>query len=130
MIVIDTHVWIWWVDDHPKLRPDVRDPIDREDDVRVSAISLDEIATAISVGRLWQSPSARHWFNIAETAAQISIEPPTGDLCVDSANRPGTFHRDPGDRLIVALARKLDAKLVTADHNILAYPHVRTRAAV
>jgi PIN domain nuclease of toxin-antitoxin system len=27
VIVIDTHVWIWWVDDDPKLRPDVRDRI-------------------------------------------------------------------------------------------------------
>ena len=42
---------------------------------------------------------------------------------------PGEFHKDPADRLIVALARILDAELVTADGKILGYPGVRTIAA-
>lgn len=93
MIVLDTHAWIWWVDDHPRLNPSVRDRIDLEDDVRICAISLLEISTAVSLGRL---------------------------------ALPGGFHRDPADRLIVALARLLDAPLVTADQKILAYPSVVT----
>jgi PIN domain nuclease of toxin-antitoxin system len=48
VIVLDTHVWVWWVDDHPRLNREVRDQIDREADVRVCAISLLEIATAES----------------------------------------------------------------------------------
>jgi len=27
MIILDTHIWIWWVDDHPKLSPQNRDII-------------------------------------------------------------------------------------------------------
>jgi len=40
-----------------------------------------------------------------------------------------SFHRDPADRLIVALARSLDVPLITADHRILNYPAVSTVAA-
>jgi PIN domain nuclease of toxin-antitoxin system len=129
VIVIDTHVWIWWVDDHPRLKRLVRDRIDGEVDVRVSAISLLEIATAVSLNRLSLRPSPQHWLAIAQAAEQIRIEPLTDSLCLDSVNLPGEFHRDPADRLIVALARHLQAELITADHKILTYPEVRTSAA-
>jgi PIN domain nuclease of toxin-antitoxin system len=62
-------------------------------------------------------------------AAQVRIEPLTGVLCLHSVNLPGEFHRDPGDRLIVALARTLDAELITGDGKILRYPGVRSIAA-
>jgi PIN domain nuclease of toxin-antitoxin system len=129
VIVLDTHVWIWWVDDNPRLKRSVRDQIDSEDDARVSAISLLEIATAVSLNRLALRPSARHWLTIAQSAQQIRIEPLTDILCLDSANLPGEFHRDPADRLIVALARNLAAPLLTADGKILRYPEVQTVAA-
>lgn len=129
MIVLDTHVWIWWVEDHPRLKRSVRDRIDSENDVRVSAISLLEIATAISLSRLTLKPTPRHWLEVAQNAEQIRIEPLTYSICLESTNLPGEFHRDPADRLIVALARKLDVELVTADQKILAYSSVTSLAA-
>lgn len=77
MIVIDTHVWVWWVDNLPLLKSSVRDRIDRESDVRVSAISLLEIATAVSLGRLVLRPSPPYWLEIAQSAEQVRIEPLT-----------------------------------------------------
>jgi PIN domain nuclease of toxin-antitoxin system len=129
VIVIDTHVWIWWVDDDPKLKPGVRDRIDAEDDVRVSAISLLEISTAVSLNRLVLKPSADYWLQVAQTAEQIRIEPITAEVCLESVRLPGDFHRDPADRLIVALARMARAELITADSKILGYPGVRSIAA-
>ena len=129
MIVLDTHVWIWWVDDHPRLKRSVRDRIDTESDVRISAISLLEIATAVSLGRLVLKPSPQKWLEIAQTAEQVRIEPLTDALCLNSVSLPGQFHRDPADRLIVALARQLNAELITADEKILAYSSVTTIAA-
>lgn len=126
MIVIDTHVWIWWVDDHPRLKRSIRDRIDAEADVRVSAISILEVATAVSLNRLLLRPSAQAWLAIAANAEQIRIEPLTVTHCLESVNLPGVFHRDPADRLIVALARTLRAELITADEKILAYREVLT----
>ena len=80
MIVIDTHVRIWWVDDNPKLKRPIRDMIDAENDVRVSAISLLEIATAVSLSRLILKPSAKAWLRIAQTAKQIRVEPLTDEI--------------------------------------------------
>jgi PIN domain nuclease of toxin-antitoxin system len=129
VIVIDTHVWIWWVDDDPRLKRAVRDLIDGERDVRVSAISLLEIATVVSLNRLILRPSVRHWLQIAQSAEQIRIVPLTDEICLDSVNLPGSFHRDPADRVIVATARILNSELVTADGRILAYDGVRTFSA-
>ncbi|HXE51538.1 MAG TPA: type II toxin-antitoxin system VapC family toxin [Tepidisphaeraceae bacterium] len=126
MIVLDTHVWIWWADDHPRLRRDVRDRIDAENDVRVSAISLLEIATANAVGRLILKPSVDRWLDIAQRAESVRIERLTADLCLESVRLPGEFHRDPADRLIVALARKRNCPLITSDSRILDYAHVST----
>lgn len=129
MIVLDTHVWIWWVDDHPRLNVAVRDRIDADTDIRVSAISLLEIATAVSLNRLSLRPSARQWLAVAQVIEHLRIEPITDILCLDSVSLPGDFHRDPADRLIVALARSLDAELITADLKILKYSEVRSIAA-
>jgi PIN domain nuclease of toxin-antitoxin system len=125
VIVLDTHVWIWWVDDHPRLRREIRDRIDREHDLRISAISILEIATASSLGRLELRPSAELWLEIAQSASAVTIEPLTAELCLESVRLPGEFHRDPADRLIVALPRQLQAPVCTADGRILAYSHVQ-----
>lgn len=126
MIVIDTHVWVWWVNDDRKLKPAVRSLLDAETDVRVSAISMVEIVTAVSVNRLNLNQPLHTWLAISDSIETIQIEPITDTLCLEFLNLPGDFHRDPGDRLIVALARQLDAVLVTADHRILKYDAVRT----
>jgi len=129
VIVLDTHVWIWWVDDSPRLRTDVRDKLDREQDIRISAISLLEIATATAMNRLALRPSPAQWLEIAQSIESVRIEPLTAAVCLESVRLPGEFHRDPADRLIVALARQNNAPLCTADGKIRAYPHVTCIAA-
>jgi PIN domain nuclease of toxin-antitoxin system len=115
VIVLDTHVWIWWVEDDPRLSRLVRDQFDAESDVRVSAISLLEIATAAALGRLTLQPSPATWLQIAQAPQSLHVEPLTDHVCLESVQLPGSSHRDPADRLIVALARLLDVPLVTAD---------------
>jgi len=124
VIVLDTHAWVWWIDDHPRPRRDVRDRIDAEDDVRICAISLLEIATAVSLNRLVLRPSVEQWLEIAQAVASVRIEPLTASLCLASVNLPDGLHRDPADRLIVALTRQRNAQLCTADAKLLTYPHV------
>jgi PIN domain nuclease of toxin-antitoxin system len=129
VIVLDTHVWLWWTEGGDRLAPGARHRIDSESDRRVSAISLLEIATACARGRLLLRPTPEQWLAQAQRAQGLQIEPLTPHLCIASTTLPGEFHRDPGDRLIVALARHLDCELFTSDHQILAYPHVRAVAA-
>ena len=51
------------------------------------------------------------------------------EVAMEAYAPPGTFHRDPSDRVLVATARRNGLTLVTADDRILAYPHVRTQDA-
>lgn len=45
---------------------------------------------------------------------------------IASTQLPGNFHKDPADRIIVALARRLKVPLINCDGKILAYPDVVT----
>nr|WP_302478951.1 type II toxin-antitoxin system VapC family toxin [Burkholderia lata] len=63
------------------------------------------------------------------TVAQIDgmrFVPVNADIAAKSTDLPGTFHKDPADRMIVATARRLGAPLVTRDEKIRAYAHVKT----
>lgn len=46
MIVLDTHIWIWWVDENPKLSPQNQEIIQthQESGLGISIISCWEVA--------------------------------------------------------------------------------------
>jgi PIN domain nuclease of toxin-antitoxin system len=128
MIVLDTHVWEWWVHNDPRL-PLAHQSFIRAheaDKLGVSAISLWEIAMLVAHRRLMFPISCSEWFERALGGLGISVLDLTADVAVESANLPGQFHRDPADRIIVATARPRSAPLVTLDAKINAYPHVTT----
>ena len=54
------------------------------------------------------------------------IEPLSSLDAIHSANLPGKFHKDPVDRILVALAIRNDIPIVSRDQKILNYPHVKT----
>ena len=54
----------------------------------------------------------------------------TPQIAVASTQRPGSFHRDPADQIIVATARIYDLEVGTVDRRILTYERVRTVEAV
>ena len=45
---------------------------------------------------------------------------------ISSTQLPGEFHKDPADRILVAIARRYDISLATVGSKILSYPHVKT----
>ncbi|PCE23906.1 VapC toxin family PIN domain ribonuclease [Paraburkholderia acidicola] len=129
MIVLDTHALVWWVTADPTLSKKARTAIDRElagGEIIVSAISAWEIAMLVDRERLVLSMDVGSWLatvSAIEAVRFISIDPETA---VKSVELPGEFHKDPADRMIVALARKFSVPLVTKDEKIRAYAHVKT----
>lgn len=99
---------------------------EKEGLIKVSVISVWEIATKFALGKLELPMDMTSWFKLASSYPGISIEPLLADDALGSTMLPGVFHKDPADRIIVALARRLDAKLITSDRLILRYPHVRS----
>ena len=129
MIVLDTQAWLWWLHEPSRLSEHVRRALraaEREDGMTVSVISVWEVATKCALGKLVLPMQMNEWFALARTYRGIIIEPVSADDAIASACLPGDFHKDPADRIIVALARRLRARLVTSDSLIRAYPHVTT----
>jgi PIN domain nuclease of toxin-antitoxin system len=92
----------------------------------ISSISVWEIAMLVSHGRLALTTDSAQWISMVEQIKVVRFIPVDNEIRLKSCELPGTFHKDPADRLIVATARKLAAPLLTADEKILAYPHVQT----
>ena len=127
MIVLDTHIWVWWVHGDAALSPSVRTLLDSSEQtgIGVSAISCWEVAKLVERQRLSLPCPVFDWIRQALSYPGVRLLDLSPRVCVESAQLPGTFHRDPADQIIVATARVFDAPLVTVDARILAYPHVR-----
>lgn len=128
MILIDTHIWVWWVEENPRLTPTHRAYVQAHEAVGlgVSVISCWEIAKLVHAGRLAPPIPIADWMEQALSYPGIRLLELTPRIAIASTQLPGTFHRDPADQIIVATARVLDLVLVTADQKILDYAHVRT----
>lgn len=126
MILLDTHVWVWWADGGAQLPADYLAYVQGEaaGGLGVSAISCWEVAKLVELGRLELSVPVDEWLGRA-LQPPVQLLPLSPEVAVGSTQLPGSFHRDPADQLIVATARLLDCPLVTLDRLIRAYPHVR-----
>jgi PIN domain nuclease of toxin-antitoxin system len=126
VIILDTHVWVWWADGGAQLPPDYLALIQAEvpNGLGVCAISCWEVAKLVELGRLQLAVAVDQWLALA-LQPPVQLLPLTLEVAVGSTQLPGSFHRDPADQLIVATARHYDCPLVTLDRLIRAYPHVR-----
>jgi PIN domain nuclease of toxin-antitoxin system len=126
VIVLDTHILIWWVNQSDQLRAGTLQRIETESDaVAVSAISLWEIAKLVQGGRLQLSIPIQDWMEQALAYPKVVVLPLSPAIAVESTRLPQPFHKDPADELIVASARVLACPLITYDGKILNYPHVQ-----
>ena len=127
MMVLDTHIWVWWVHGHPKLAARRRAMLDAAEHtgLAVSAISCWEVAKLVERGRLTLPCPVADWLDQALAYPGVRLIDLSPRISVESTQLPEEFHRDPADQIIVATSRILNAPLVTVDAKILAYPHVR-----
>lgn len=130
MIVLDTHIWVWWVDGNDRLTETQAEIIkaNEQEVIGVNAISCWEIAKLIEHKQLEWLCSPEDWFKQALNYPGIHLLELTWEIALESTRLPGEFHRDPADQIIVATARVHGCPLVTSDDKILQYPHVEAIA--
>jgi len=129
VIVLDTHAWIWWVNDPALLSPAARQAIDKAiltRSVHVSCISAWEVALLALRGRLVLSLDVRDWVARCEALPFLSFVPVSTAIAVESVRLPDFPHDDPADRIIVATALTLGATLITKDEKIRRYSTMKT----
>jgi PIN domain nuclease of toxin-antitoxin system len=105
MIVLDTHIWLWWVNlEHARMK----------------------LAWLAQHGRIILPCPRDEWFEKALDGSGISLLPITpriAGLAVELAEH----HRDPQDRLIIATALPYDATLISADTRFPLYMELNGR---
>jgi PIN domain nuclease of toxin-antitoxin system len=130
MIVLDTHVLLWWATQQDGRLSTAADEVIGAElesgQVAISSITAWEIAMLIQRKRIALAMELREWLTIVGQVANVLFIPVDNAIAIESESLPGEFHRDPADRMIVATARRLGAPLVTMDEKIRNYAHVRT----
>ncbi|MFN8224847.1 MAG: type II toxin-antitoxin system VapC family toxin [Gaiellales bacterium] len=108
-LLLDTMVFLWWVEDSPRLGRKARRAIG-SGDVYVSAVTGFEISTKRGIGRLQFDDS------IESQVAANSFR--TLDITLEHAVNAGDLprhHRDPFDRLLIAQAQIEGMVIATSD---------------
>lgn len=125
LTVLDTHVWIWLVEgDRTALSAPAIEAIERAargGAVRVSAISVWEVAMLEAKGRISLSRPVEDWVQAALHAPGVQLLPLGPEIAIGSTRLPGMPHGDPADRILMASARHLGGQLATCDREILNY---------
>jgi PIN domain nuclease of toxin-antitoxin system len=123
-LLLDTHALVWLMEGTARLSRTARQLAEeaaKDGLLRVSAISLWEIATLESKGRISFDRDCQTWVNEMLASPGLHLVPLTPEIAVQSTRLPGTVHGDPADRILIATARVLNATLLTADAKIRAY---------
>ncbi|WP_250297830.1 type II toxin-antitoxin system VapC family toxin [Streptomyces sp. A 4/2] len=115
-LLLDTHVVLLWLDDSPQLTPSLKDLLDTEPAVYVSAVSPWEIIVKQSLGR-FEGPG-----DLAEQVRDLRFRglPVTAAHGV-RAGRLQIAHTDFFDRILIAQAQAEEMVLVTRNHWIPQY---------
>ncbi len=127
MIILDTHIWIWWVLGSSQLPQEYFQYVQEHEaeELGVSVISCWEIAKLVQGGRIVLPLPVGEWLTKALSYPGIRLLELSPEVAVESTQLPGVFHRDPADQIIVATARVYACSLVTMDAKIRAYSYVQ-----
>jgi PIN domain nuclease of toxin-antitoxin system len=127
VIVLDTHIWIGYIDDPSQLPKSALNAIrSGREAVGISSISVWEVFMLERKGRLELRIPARLWVEKCERLALFHFVPVDNTIARLAVELPDPIHADPADRIIIATALSLGATLVTMDRKILEYPGVKT----
>lgn len=116
-LLLDTHVLLWWLTDHPSLPDAAREAIrDGRNHVVVSAISLAEIGIKSLLGKL-DAPTGLP--SILESSGFESLA--FDEHHAEELSSLPWHHRDPFDRMLIAQARVESLCIVTLDRQFPQY---------
>lgn len=121
-LLLDTHIFLWYISADPKLPVILRDVIqDPANEVFLSAASVWEAVIKSSLGKLPLPAPAEEYLPHQRALHHIATLPVEEGALHHFAKLP-PLHRDPFDRILVAQALQHDLTLVTGDDAVKAYP--------
>jgi PIN domain nuclease of toxin-antitoxin system len=109
-LLLDTHVVLWWLIDDPALSDEIKDRLDHDPDIFVSAASIWEVAIKQAGGKLGGPDDLPE--RIRDSG--FTMLPISPEHAI-AAGRLPLIHRDPFDRMLVAQANSEGLTLATRD---------------
>jgi len=119
-IVLDTCALIWWSldpDSLSQVAKDVCKQMEKEKNGLVPSIAIWEIAIKIKNQKLDLGVDINEYVASLKKSSVVRIVPIDEDIWLESVKLEWT-HRDPADRIVVALASRNQASIITADREI------------
>ena len=120
MILVDTHIVVWLAFAPQEISRKATQAIEaarkKEDGLAISDITLLELATLVSKGRIRLDISVESF--LQEVESRFVVLPMNGRVCARSISLPAKYPKDPADRIIGATALVEGLSLLTADREI------------
>jgi PIN domain nuclease of toxin-antitoxin system len=122
VILLDTHVVIWLARDHQRISAKAHAAIRKarrtDTGLAISSMTLLEIARLTSQARIRLFPDLETFLSAVEQ--RFIVLPITGRICVRAYQFPGSYPKDPADRVIGATSLMEGLTLISADEAIKA----------
>lgn len=128
MILLDTHIWIWWItQEHDRIGNSRLEILQStEDSLTVSAVSVYELSVLVQRSRVVLTLSLDQWLVLATKKTDISVLPVTDSIAYRAGNLEA-IHGDPIDRMIIATSLVHDIKLMSLDSVFPRYTELQNR---
>jgi PIN domain nuclease of toxin-antitoxin system len=114
-MLLDTHIFLWWLFDDPRLSGKIRAHIKNiENPVYISAATVWEISTKYRLGKLPEASSVAA--NVTQWVIRAGFQ--SLNITLEHAQLAGSWnipHRDPFDRMLAAQAKLEKIPLATTD---------------
>lgn len=124
-ILLDTHIFLWLVDDDKRLSPEYRQIIHNLDhEIFLSVVSIWECVIKYQIGKL-DFPNSPEIYLPRERKKHLVKTLTVNENSIAQLIKLPLLHKDPFDRLIMAQALQHDLIIMTEDTLILAYPDIR-----
>jgi PIN domain nuclease of toxin-antitoxin system len=118
--LLDTHIWVWSLDDPKRLSDRVTRALrDEENEIWLSPISVWEVLLLVEKGRLGLEGEPARWIRRALDVSGVREATLNHTVAIRS-REVELEHEDRADRFLVATAEIYDLTLVTEDERLLA----------
>ena len=121
-ILLDTHIFLWFISGDSRLSTDVRDFIrDSDNEIYLSAVSVWESIVKYQLGKLPLPASPEIYLPKQRELHQvISLDLDEGSVAQLAKLPP--LHRDPFDRMLICQALQNGLTIATVDAAVRVYP--------
>ncbi len=120
MVLIDTHIWLWWIGGLPQLKEKYHRALRQlPSPPMLSVISLWEVSLLVETSKIGLAPTPKQWMARATRSDAVQLVQITTAVAEELLSLPPGLPRDPADRIITATARALHVPVLTMDRRLL-----------